>query len=143
MHLTSWKSFGMIVILFACIVQRLDCSNRPTKNVSPASCNANVAIDCNLRSSQTFWTISFTTLWKGNLLISISILFANFFISFSALSPLFIFLVLSFCSFSCLDFFSLFVLFILILFTHSSFSFLSFSLLAFISILLTLCAISA
>ena len=141
--LASWTSFCMMVTLFTCNAQRLDCSSKPPRNVFPASCNANIAVDCNLRSSPTFLMISFTILWKGNLLINISVLLWYFFISFSALRPLLIFLVLSSFSFSCLDFSSFLVFFTFIFFTHCSFSFLNFFLSAFVGVLLILHAISA
>ena len=142
-RLASWTFFSMMVTLFACNAQRLDCSSKPTRNVSPASCNANIAVDCNLRSSCTFWMISFTTLWKGNLLINISVLLWYFLISFRALRPLLIFLVLSSFSLSCLDFSYFVVFFTFIFFTCCSFSFLNFSLSAFVGICLVLHAISA
>ena len=52
--LASWMSFGIMVTLLACNTQRLHCSSKPTRNISPASYNANIAVDFNLRSSHTF-----------------------------------------------------------------------------------------
>ena len=44
------------------ITHRFDCSNRSTRNVSPASCKAIITVDCKCRSALIPCMISFTTL---------------------------------------------------------------------------------
>ena len=46
MRRASWMSRGMMVTLFACMVQRLASSNSPTRCASAASCSAIMASAC-------------------------------------------------------------------------------------------------
>ena len=124
-------------------MQRLDCSNKPIRKVSPASCKAIITVDCNHKSSLIFWIISLTTLWKGNLRISNSILLWYFLISHNAFKPLLVLFIFSSSSLSTLTFppFSFFSTFIFC--ALLSFSFLKCSLSVQVGILFTLHAISA
>ena len=63
-------SFAMIVTLFAWMAHMFACSRSPTRNASPASCNASTAELCNFSPSLCFCTISLTSLWKGTLQMS-------------------------------------------------------------------------
>ena len=71
------------------MVHKLDCSNSPTKMVSPASWRAIIAELWNWKSVWIPWVVSHTTLWQGSLLINRNVLILYFLISFSAFMPLF------------------------------------------------------
>ena len=85
--LASCMSFGIMVTLLACMAHRLVSSKRPIRYASDASWRAMTAEDWNLRSFLYSDAISLTTLWKGNFLISKSVLFWYFLISLRATVP--------------------------------------------------------
>ena len=67
MHQDSWMSLGIIITLFACMVQRLASSMRPTKYTSAASCRHKMAHLLKHRSYlPTLWAISQTNHEKGS-----------------------------------------------------------------------------
>ena len=88
-------SFGMIVTHFEWMAQMFACSRSPTKNASPASCNASTTELCNFNPSLHFCMISLTSLWKGTLLMRRSAPFWYFWISFRACIPHCVFLCFS------------------------------------------------
>ena len=83
-HLASWMSFGIIVTHLACKAHRFDCSSKPIRKVSPASCRAITAVDCNHKSSLIPCMISLMDFWNGNLQTSNSVPLWYFLISFNA-----------------------------------------------------------
>ena len=111
----NYMSFGMIVTRFVWMAQMFACSRSPTRNASPASCNASTAELFNFSPSLCFCTISLTSLWKGTLWMRRSAPFWYFWISFRACIPC-IFLCFSTFSplmiFNCLPFLSFIPLFI-------------------------------
>ena len=81
-------SLGIIVTHFACMVQRLASSMRPTKYASAASCRHNMALPWKLKSYlPTSRAISRTSREKGSFLIRSSVLFWNCQISQRATVP--------------------------------------------------------
>ena len=82
---------GITVTHFACTVQRLACSRRPTKKASPTSCNAFTTIPWNFRSVWIPCATSLTSLWNGSHLISNCVLLWYLLISFNALIPCLVF----------------------------------------------------
>ena len=71
-------SLGIIVTLFACMVQRLASSMRATKNASAASCKHIMVLPWKCRSVlPTAWAISWTSHEKGSFLMRSSVLFWN------------------------------------------------------------------
>lgn len=90
--LASWRSFCMMVTLFACIAHRLVSSNKWTRKASLASCRAWIAWLCHLSSWPTwngriYCAISRTSREKGSFSISRSVDCWYRLISRSALVP--------------------------------------------------------
>ena len=90
----NWISLGIIVTHFACMVQRLASSMRPTKYTSAASCRHIMALPWKCRSYlPTSWAILWTSHEKGSFLMRSSVLFWNCRISRRATVPGWYFLV--------------------------------------------------
>ena len=88
MRQANWMSLGIIVTLFACMVQRLVSSMRVTKNASAASCRHIMALPWKCRSVlPTAWANSHTSHEKGSFLMRSSVLFWNHQISQRATVP--------------------------------------------------------
>ena len=87
-------SLGIIVTLFACMVQRLASSMRDTKNASAASCKHIMVLPWKHKSVlPTAWAISQTSHEKGSFLMRSSVLVWNCWISQRATVPGWYFLV--------------------------------------------------
>ena len=87
-------SLGIIVTHFACMVQRLASSMRPTKYASAASCRHIMVLPWKCRLYlPTSWAISWTSHEKGSFLIRSLVLFWNHWISQRATVPGWYFLV--------------------------------------------------
>ena len=84
-HLGSWMCFWHHVPCLAWMAHKLACSSRPTRNTSPASCNALTAIPWNLKLAHFACTISQTSLWKWRCQMRSSIVVCYFWISLRAL----------------------------------------------------------
>ena len=98
---TSWMSFVIMVTLFACTVQRLVSSRRPTRYASEASCSAIIAPLWNLMFIlPRSWASSLTSHWNGSFLMSNSVDFWYLLISRRATVPgwyLRVFFLVDFC----------------------------------------------
>ena len=68
-RLASWRSFGVMVTLLACIAHKFMSSNSPTKYASAASWRHNMAADWKRRSVLKSCAISLTNLWNSSFLI--------------------------------------------------------------------------
>ena len=94
MRQANWMSLGIIVTHFACMVQRLAFSMRPTKYASAASSRHTMVLPWNHKSYlPTSRAISWTSHEKGSFLIRSSVLFWNCQISQRATVPGWYFLV--------------------------------------------------
>ena len=90
----NWMSLGIIVTLFACMVQRLASSMRLTTYASAASCRHMMALPWKCKSYlPTSRAISWTNPEKGSFLMRSSVLFWNHWISQRATVPGWYFLV--------------------------------------------------
>ena len=84
----NWISLGIIVTLFACMVQRLVSSIRPTIYTSAASCRHIIALPWKCKSYlPTSRAILWTNCEKGIFWIRRSVLFWNYQISWRATVP--------------------------------------------------------
>ena len=94
MQQANWMSLGIIVTHFACMVQRLVSSMRPTTYASAASCRHIMVLPWKCRSVLPMWrAISRTSCEKGSFLIRSLVLFWNHQISQRATVPGWYFLV--------------------------------------------------
>ena len=94
MQQANWISLDIIVTHFACMVQRLASSMRPTKYASAASCRHIMVLPWKHKSYlPTSRSISWTSREKGSFLIRSSVLFWNCQISQRAAVPDWYFLV--------------------------------------------------
>ena len=88
MQQANWMSLGIIVTHFACMVQRLVSSMRPTKFASAASYRHIMVLPWKHKSVlSTAWAISQTSCEKGSFLIRSLVLFWNCQISQRATVP--------------------------------------------------------
>ena len=88
MQQANWMSLGIIVTLFACMVQRLASSMRLIIYASAASCRHIMALPWKYKSYlPTFRAISWTNHEKGSFLMRSSVLFWNCQISWRATLP--------------------------------------------------------
>ena len=94
MQWANWLSLGIIVTIFACMVQRLVSSMRPTIYASAASCRHIIVLPWKHRSYlPTSRAISWTNCKKGSFWIRSSVLYWNHWISWRATVPGWYFLV--------------------------------------------------
>ena len=87
MRWANFKSFGIMVILFACMAHKLVSSNNPIRYFSAASCRAPIAGDWNRISDLNPWAISRTRRWNGIFLINRLVVLWYSLISLRALAP--------------------------------------------------------
>ena len=95
MHLASWTLLALWSLFLHAMHRDWTVLTSPPE-MSPLPLVTPVLLSTAISNLlKTFWTISLSTLWKGNLLISISVLLWYFLISFNALRPPLVFFIFS------------------------------------------------